>query len=379
MRRVGVRRAAAALPASRTRTRFSSPPDPPTTPRLFSHNMSKALGLNAFAMGALFLASFTLCSSVASFGEHRCLRANAAAAALRPLYGACSAVLPAGATPVLGAAGGLAQVACAGFPSQPFWVAATGGSPADACGTGVACYDAAGLACAPGAAGCPCQVLTPCAVPASGAPPQCPACPALPCVVCPPAVAGAAAAAAAAHAPPVTPAAAAPEAAPAAAAAPASAAPSARRLLLASTDVTAPAAAGGRVAAAAHSRAAHAAEQLALCMAPVRRGIAPPASCVFASPVRSSRPHARRAIAPVRGAGLAGGARGAPFHRVCRLAAAPHSRSVQHRRLALRRPCARPRAPGSPPHHARMPRTVRHPRRRRPALTGGAHACRSQC
>ena len=107
-------------------------------------------------------------------------------------YGTCASVFPnASATmPAVGNANAMlqpmAQVSC-GPQGLVFWVATVGNT----CAT-PACFTSAGVACTPGAAGCPCMVVTACTPRVASTPLDCPACPPQPCVVCPPAPAPAA-------------------------------------------------------------------------------------------------------------------------------------------------------------------------------------------
>jgi Cys-rich protein (TIGR01571 family) len=102
-------------------------------------------------------------------------------------YGTCASVFPnASATmPAVGnavaALQNMAQVSCSA-QGLVFWVATVGNNCA-----APACFTSAGVACAPGSAGCPCTVVAACTPRVASAPLDCPTCPPQPCVVCPPA------------------------------------------------------------------------------------------------------------------------------------------------------------------------------------------------
>lgn len=102
-------------------------------------------------------------------------------------YGTCASVFPnASATmPAVGDVNvqlqNMAQVSC-GPQGLLFWVATVSNNCAQP-----ACFTASGVACTPGAAGCPCVVGTACTPRVASAPLDCPLCPPQPCIVCPPA------------------------------------------------------------------------------------------------------------------------------------------------------------------------------------------------
>lgn len=114
------------------------------------------------------------------------------------IYGSCPLVYPAsgplanqtqgnltqgGSNVGLGPAVGLnwALVSCStGPPGAAYWVADNDNNCAS-----VACYTADGAQCAPGAAGCPCDIVSPCQIITPATPPPCLLCPPTPCLICP--------------------------------------------------------------------------------------------------------------------------------------------------------------------------------------------------
>ena len=160
--------------------------------------MQRAFGLTMVGTTVLFFVCVFLLQSIATPMSTSCSRYYTlsppspsiawlpAVPSYMPSYGTCAAVFPnASATmPSVGMANvqqqNMAQVACSGAPNSAYWVATINND----CDT-PACFTSDGVACTPGAAGCPCVVVTACQQRVFTAPLACQLCPPTPCIVCP--------------------------------------------------------------------------------------------------------------------------------------------------------------------------------------------------
>ena len=160
--------------------------------------MQRAFGLTMVGTTVLFFVCVYLLQSIVAPMSASCSRyytltpasaSNAwmpAAPAYMPSYGTCAAVFPnaSASMPSVGMSNvqqqNMAQVACSGAPNAAYWVATINND----CNT-PACFTSDGVACTPGAAGCPCVVVTACQQRVFTAPLACQLCPPTPCIVCP--------------------------------------------------------------------------------------------------------------------------------------------------------------------------------------------------